>query len=201
MRLIVPPICRRCGMPFEGAIEEPFDCSNCRKLRLRFDYARAAVLSSGVVLEIIHRYKYRNARWFEPFLADLLHVPLAQSLAEEPADLLMPVPLHPLKERERGFNQAKALTRRLAKLTGLPTDCSSLKRVETTKTQTSLTRSERSANVAGAFALRKGADFSKARIVLIDDVLTTGATSNACARVLRQGKAEEIRVWTVARGV
>ena len=201
VRFIVPPICQQCGMPFEGVIEQPFDCSNCRELKLRFDHARAAVLASGVVLEVIHRYKYRNARWFEPFLAGLLYRPLTQALAEEPADLLMPVPLHPLKQRERGFNQAEALAHRLGKQLGVTVDSTSLRRMETTKTQTLLTRSERTANVNRAFALRKGADFSKARIILIDDVLTTGATTSACAQVLRRAKAERIRVWTVARGV
>src|SRR5436309_9367053 len=72
IRFIKPPFCERCGLPYEGDITTAFECSNCREMDLRFRSARAAVVAGGMVLEIIHRYKYQRALWFEPFLADLL---------------------------------------------------------------------------------------------------------------------------------
>lgn len=113
----------------------------------------------------------------------------------------MPIPLHPVREREREFNQAQRLAKRLSAASGIPLNVRMLLRVEPTKTQTRLTRRERAANMRQAFALRAGVSVCGQRIVLIDDVLTTGATASACAQVLRAGGAGDVCVWTVARGV
>jgi ComF family protein len=109
--------------------------------------------------------------------------------------------LHPLKQREREFNQSERLAHRLGDATGIPVNARLLKRMGATRTQTQLTRSERMANVRRAFAPRKSVRLSGLRIVLVDDVLTTGATTSACAAVLRECGAEQVCVWTVARGL
>jgi ComF family protein len=170
-------------------------------VELYFSSARSAVAARGVVLDVIHRYKYHRALWFEPFLADLLLREAAPRLAGDSWDMIVPVPLHPLRQREREFNQADRLARCLAARTGIPAHCRLLKRVRPTGTQTLLTRAERAANMRQAFALRSTLNFNGAKIVLLDDVFTTGATTNACARVLRQAGADTVCVWTLARGI
>jgi ComF family protein len=202
VKFIHPPFCERCGLPFEGDITTPFQCGNCRGMDLYFESARSAVAARGVVLEAIHRYKYRRALWFEPFLADLLLRKAVPELRRERWDWIVPVPLHPLKEREREFNQAERLAGILGRACGIPVASRLLKRVVPTRTQTRLSRSERADNVRGAFAPGPGRrNLRGQRIVLIDDVFTTGATTNACARLLRKAGADDVCVWTVARGL
>lgn len=153
------------------------------------------------VLEAIHRYKYQRALWFEPFLADLLISRAQPELAGGKWDAIVPIPLHATKEREREFNQAERLADRLSTATRIPVDNQSLRRVLPTRTQTLLSRPERVANVRNAFAMRDGARFNGERIVLVDDVFTTGATASACGKVLLAAGADEVCVWTLARGV
>src|SRR6516164_1616410 len=109
VRFIRPPFCERCGLPFEGNITTTFICMNCHGLRLYFSSARSAVVAKTVVLDAIHRFKYSHALWFEKFLADLLVREAAPALRKANWDFIVPVPLHPLKLREREFNQAERL--------------------------------------------------------------------------------------------
>ena len=122
-------------------------------------------------------------------------------LAQQKPSMIVPVPLHPTKQREREFNQAERLARRLGAATQIPVNKRLLRRVIPTRTQTQLSRQERLANVRNAFALRGGQRLNGERLVLLDDVFTTGATTSACARVLKAAGAGEVCVWTVARGV
>jgi ComF family protein len=201
VRFIKPPFCERCGLPYEGELTTRFECSNCREMELHFQSARAAVAAVNPVLEVIHRYKYQRALWFEPFLAELLFRAARRALSAGDWDLIVPVPLHPLKEREREFNQAERLAARLGAAVGIPVNRGALRRVEPTRTQTLLTREQRTKNVRNAFAVRPGCQLNDARIIIVDDVLTTGATTSACARVLQKNGAKAICVWTVARGL
>jgi len=201
VRFIRLPFCERCGLPFEGDLTTGFVCTNCHGLELHFTSARSAVVAKTVVLEVIHRYKYSHALWFENFLAGLLAREAVPGLREGIWDFIMPVPLHPLKLREREFNQAERLAVHLSLAAKIPLDTKSLRRVKPTATQTLLTRDERATNMKGAFAVRPGARLAGKRIVIVDDVLTTGATTNACARALRCAGAAETCVWTVARGL
>ncbi len=201
VRFIEPPFCERCGRPFEGALTTSFECAHCRETEMHFGWARSAAVARGPVLEAIHRYKYHRALWFEPFLADLLIRRAAPALAEEKWDWLVPVPLHRAKEHQREFNQAARLARRLSAATQIPMHQRLLRRVQPTRSQTLLSRPERVTNVRRAFALRGRPRLHGQRLVLVDDVFTTGATTSACARVLRAAGADEVCVWTVARGV
>jgi ComF family protein len=200
-RFIEPPFCQRCGLPFEGEMTHPFECSNCREMEWHFQSARSSVVARGKVLEVLHRYKYQRALWFEPYLAELLIGRAAPELRKERWDWIVPVPLHRTKQREREFNQAERLAARLGSATNIPVNNRLLRRVLPTRTQTLLNREERLANVRKAFALREGCALNAQRIVLVDDVLTTGATTNSCAQVLRGAGAAEVCVWTVARGI
>ena len=201
VRFIRPPFCDCCGLPYEGEITTRFECANCCEMELHFQSARAAVAANALVLEVIRRYKYQRALWFEPFLANLLVRAAGPVLTKENWDMIIPVPLHPLKKREREFNQAERLAARLSAATNLPTNTSLLRRVEPTRTQTLLSRPERAANVRTAFNVHHGRRLDGERIVLLDDVLTTGATTSACALALQRAGAGDICVWTVARGL
>jgi ComF family protein len=151
------------------------------------------------MLDVIHRYKYSRSLWFEPFLAGLLIASAAPALAAEAWDFIVPVPLYPVKKREREFNQAERLATRLGRAANIPVNTSLLRRVKPTVTQTTLSREERAGNVRGAFAFCGRQKLRREKIVLVDDVMTTGATTNACARALRRAGAGEICVWTAAR--
>jgi competence protein ComFC len=201
VRFIRPPFCERCGLPHPGDLTTPFECANCREMELHFSSARSAVVARGLVLEIIHRYKYQRALWFEPFLADLLIREAGPALREQGWDFIVPVPLHPLKRREREFNQAERLAKCLSADTGIPLKTRLLRRVLPTATQTLLTREQREKNMRGAFAVAGQSGLDGERIVLVDDVFTTGATTSAGAKALRAAGAGDVCVWTVARGL
>ena len=201
VRFIRPPFCMRCGLPYEGDITTPFECSNCRDMELFFSFARSAVTAKSVTLEVIHRFKYQRALWFEPFLADLLLRAALPELRASKWDIVVPVPLHPTKEREREFNQATRIASHLARALNLLLNENLVRRVTPTRTQTLLTKKQRADNVRRAFAAVSGAKLSGQRVILVDDVLTTGATTSACARVLRELGADDVCVWTVARGL
>ena len=195
------PFCERCGLPFPGEITTAFECTNCREMELHFSSARSAVVAKTIVLEIIHRFKYRRALWFEPFLADLLVREAVPILRGQNWDFIAPVPLFPVREREREFNQAELLAKHLSAATKIPLHNKLLRRVLPTATQTLLTREQRAKNMRGAFAVRDGIKLAGEKIVLVDDVFTTGATTSACAKVLRKAGAGDVCVWTVARGL
>jgi ComF family protein len=201
VRFIKPPFCERCGLPFEGDISTPFECSNCRDMELHFCTARSAVAAKGVARDAIHRYKYHHALWFETFLTDLLLRAALPELTAGKWDLVVPVPLHATKEREREFNQAARLAGHLARALALPLETGLVRRVLPTRTQALLSKKQRAENVRRAFAARDGNKLNGERIILVDDVLTTGATTSACAGVLKSLGASVVCVWTVARGL
>ena len=201
VRFIKPPFCQRCGLPYPGDITAPFECGNCQELELAFSSARSAVEARETVRDVILRYKYNRALWFEPFLADLLIRAAAPELVKETWSFIVPVPLHPAKRREREFNQAERLADWLGRATQIPVNKNLLQRVQPTMTQTRLTRAARASNMRGAFAVPPGRRLHGERIVLLDDVFTTGATTSACARVLQSAGAGDVSVWTVARGI
>ena len=144
------PFCERCGLPYEGEITTSFVCANCG-MELHFSSARSAVTAKSVTLEVIHRFKYQRALWFEPFLVDLLVRAALPVLQNEKWDLVVPVPLHPTKEREREFNQAGRIAAGLARALKLPVRTDIVRRTLPTRTQTQLTKVQRAENVRRAF--------------------------------------------------
>lgn len=202
IQFIRKPFCQRCGLPYNGEVTSEFECSNCTDMKLYFSFAQSAVVARRLVKDVIHRFKYRNHLWFDVFLADLLVRELSPWLGGVPKyDCLIPVPLHPTKARERGFNQSERIARVTGRLTGIPVISYALKRVRPTDTQTHLSRKQRAANMRKAFATTGRYPLKEKRVILLDDVFTTGATTNACARVLRGAGVNEVCVWTVARGI
>jgi ComF family protein len=195
-----PPICKICGLWYEGEITTDFVCRNCYDLTLEFTSARAAVQFTGLAREVIHRFKYGRNEWYEPFLAELLIEAAVPELRLEPVDLIVPIPLHARKQRGRGFNQAERLAAHLSAAINVPFDATLLQRVRDTNSQAGLDRDDRIENIRGAFQYSGAAPLKGQRVLLIDDVLTTGLTASACAKELRKNGAGEVRVWTVARG-
>ena len=199
VRWIEAPFCERCGLPFQGEITGEFECTNCREMELHFASARSAVAARGPVLEAVHHYKYNGQMWFEDFLVELL-VPRARPwFLQHATDALVPVPLFSTRQRERGFNQAERLARRLGAAVEVSVRADLLKRVLPTPSQTRLSRDERADNMRHAFALKKPVKLHGGSYVLMDDVFTTGATTSACAKLLLQAGAARVSVWTVAR--
>ena len=193
------PFCAKCSEPFPGAITQAFSCANCEHRILHFDSAVAAYRSRGLVRDLVHEFKYGHHRH--------LRYPLAEWLAETMSDprlrglrfdLIVPVPLHPARERERGFNQATLLAELLAEKIEVPLR-PVLERIRYTSTQTAHDRAERMENLHDAFRLRKKADVRQLRVLLIDDILTTGSTLSECARVLKEAGAISVYAATAAR--
>ncbi len=195
------PYCNCCGLPFEGDLDHAFQCPNCHEVRLYFETARSACVANSLMLDLLHRYKYGHARWLEPLFERLLGEAVSNQIAADEYDLVIPLPLHPVRKRERGFNQSGVLARNLAKRIQLPCVEDAVKRVAHTQSQTMLTRKERAANVAQAFEVVDGKRIKNRRVLLIDDVLTTGATASECARVCLQAGCDTVNVWTLARGL
>ncbi|HJT80799.1 MAG TPA: ComF family protein [Chthoniobacterales bacterium] len=196
---IVPPFCEKCAEPFPGATSGPFACGNCANLTLHFKAAVAGYRARGVVRRLIHEFKYQKRIYLRhvigEWLAAVLHDPRM-----EPSrfDVIIPVPLHPAKQRERGFNQAELLARSHSVRSGLPVELA-LERVRFTQTQTVFDRVERMENLHNAFRLRRRRDVQGLRVLLVDDVLTTGSTLSECARVLRRAGASSVYAATAAR--
>src|SRR5437867_5615939 len=196
---IVAPFCQKCSEPFEGAITGVFTCANCAHRRIYFDAAVAAYRGRGIVREIIHEFKYGRQMHLRHLVARWLRAALNDDrLRDLHFDVIVPVPLHPARQRERGFNQASLLAELLSAQTSSPAR-PFLERIRYTTTQTALDRSERMENLHNAFRLRKNADVRGLRVLLIDDVLTTGSTLSECARVLKRAGALSVHAATAAR--
>jgi competence protein ComFC len=194
------PFCRRCSRPFEGVIVGEFSCPNCEDRTPAFNCAVSNYQAKGILRELIHRYKYGRQFYLRRVLAEFLVEAMQDArIQEDPADGLVPVPLHPTRLRERGFNQADALAETLSRRTRVPI-LRCIERRRYTNTQTRFDRVERRQNLRNAFALRKGIDVSGKHLILLDDVVTTGSTLHECALVLRAAGAESVRAITVARG-
>jgi ComF family protein len=195
--LILPPLCDVCGDPlpsWRALAPGPGECGRCRRGRGHVRHARAIGAYEGSLRSIVHALKYDGRRSLAPGLAALLAVSGADVL--EGADVVVPVPLHTARQRARGFNQAEDIARRLP----IPM-LRALKRRRRTPSQTDLPEAERYENVRGAFGLRRRVDVSGAVVIVVDDVSTTGATLDACACVLLDAGAREVRALTVARVV
>jgi ComF family protein len=200
-RPIEAPFCSICAEPFAGEISGEFTCPNCSGRRQAFSFAVCRWLSRGPVREAIHRLKYEQAPAMRLPLARLMLPALNDARLAGVPWILVPVPLHPRKHRERRYNQSAELARTLARLSGRPW-LDGLRRIRYTDSQAGLDRDGRLRNLQGAFAVTSGAASRLAgrEVLLIDDVLTTGATAHECALTLRAAGVREVAVLTVARG-
>ncbi len=200
LRVIGDPLCARCGNPVEGRIDHVYECFHCVETSPRFDRARSALRFEGAITAMIHDFKYHQALWLQEELTDLLQACVNTHYAGQAFDAVCPVPLHPTRQRERGYNQAALLAGSLARRLKLPVRRRGLVRCRNTGTQTHLTARERLSNVKGAFNVRNAPSWRGLRLLLVDDVMTTGATVSACAGILKDAGSASVHVVTVARG-
>ncbi len=201
LHLVSAPHCTTCGHPFYGELVENRGCEHCEALVPCFDQGKTAVLLKGAGRALVHTLKYHHG------LHVLDDVRAIMRAAPGYADyvrgkVLVPVPLHPRKLRERGYNQSRWLARCAADAAGGDTTVADLlvRRIDTVS-QTNFDRATRQANLKNAFALAPGAVIHRALpYLLIDDVFTTGSTLNACAAVLRDAGALNLEVVTFGHG-
>jgi ComF family protein len=198
LTFITEPLCAACGYPFPHGYPVGVLCGNCTRLQPAFDSARAALAYDDGSRGLILRFKHAEATEGLPALTGWLLAAGREALAR--ADVLVPVPLHPRRLFARRFNQSAHLARALAARTGVPVDLTSLRRVKNTKSQGKLSAVKRAQNVRGAFKAPPEAFAGKA-VVVIDDVLTTGATADQCARALKATGAKAVDVLALSRVV
>lgn len=201
LQMIAPPLCARCGNPVEGRIDHEYICYHCDRQQPHFDRARSAGRFDGLLRQLVLDYKYHRALWLERELIELLAVCADVHYRPAELDVVAPVPLYPARRRDRGFNQADLLAAALARRLGKPFAARGLARVRRTPTQTHLTASQRLHNVTGAFEAASDGRWQGRRVLLVDDVMTTGATVSECARALKEAGATTVMVVTLARGV
>lgn len=198
---IEPPICNRCGLPFEVDEGEDILCGACLDSPPDFDGARAALRYEGVGRDLVLGFKLSDRTYSAPALAAWMARAGAGLIAE--CDLAVPVPLHRWRLLARRYNQAALLAQAIGRQTAIAVQPDLLERVRPTRDQTRLSASARVANVRGAFRVRPrfAGRIAGMRVLLIDDVLTTGATASACARALHEAGAAQTVVLTLARRV
>ncbi len=193
---VVHPRCPTCGLPFPPGSGPAHLCGDCLGQRFLFDQAASALCYHGAVPSLVHRLKYRRDLTVLPFLAGLLRKAAPARWLEE-VEVVVPVPLHPLRLRERSFNQSLLLARRA--FPGMDIEPFALRRCRPTPPQVGFTAQERRRALRHAFAADRPERVRGRTVLLVDDVLTTGSTANECARALRRAGARRIFVLTVAR--
>ncbi len=197
------PFCEVCGACYQGDITLDFSCSNCHDRELEFAFARAPLNSNNKSRALLHDYKYRRQIHLSPTLGELIRLGLRDPrFAPYIEDgISIPVPLHSSRLRKRKFNQSEELATQLQKITGIKS-IDALKRIRNTATQTRYSRAKRLENLNGAFRLktRYKKHIHGKRIILIDDVFTTGSTANECSKVLLEHDVTSVAVLTLMRG-
>ena len=193
------PKCPRCGLGFATENGEDHFCSACLTEERYFTMARAIGSYEGLMKEAISRFKYHGAIRLAKPLGILLTEYQDPDFPFSEFDLILAVPLHRRRLRQRGFNQATLLARRVSRTHSIPLDSDSLQRTRFTEPQTRLSGPERQKNIRGAFKVLKPEIIAGKHILLIDDVFTTGATVQECSKVLVKGGAKRVDVLTLAR--
>jgi ComF family protein len=184
-------VCNRCGLP------------DCRSEHKDWEFSSHSLHSlfyfNNELASIIHGLKYRAFKKYGRFLSSFLRYYPHIISRIKACDMLLPVPLHYLRQRERGYNQSLAIAQCLSAICSVPVCARGLKRIKNTSTQTRLSEKQRIENMKNAFIANKNVPIKGKMVCLIDDVFTTGATTEACARVLIRAGASEIRIFTLAR--
>jgi ComF family protein len=203
------PICECCGIMFKGREDDNHLCGECLMQPKKFRMARAAMAYDHQLMAVIHRFKYAGKTQLARPLGRLILGVYLRHWQNEKVDLILPIPVHPKKMRRRGFNQSyllidswKSISKPMAdELSLIPVKTDVLVRTKATLPQAGLGRQQRLHNIKGAFKVRIPEKVHGKKVLLVDDVYTTGATVNECARMLLKAGAQVVDVLTVARAV
>lgn len=195
----LPPFCCRCGRHLDKKSLSKNICGTCIRKQLHFDRAFSPFAYEGGIKELIHQFKYQNKKHLGPFLGGLLvdfikdyEIPI------DFIDVIVPIPLSKTKMREREFNQAEILSRCLSREFGKDIDTDNLQRVKHNRSQTELDIDSRFSNIKDCFRLKNPSSIKDRNVLLVDDVLTTGATSSEAALVLKNNRANIVFTITLA---
>ncbi|MGD9901671.1 MAG: ComF family protein [Spirochaetales bacterium] len=186
-------ICYKCGDSIPGGGSY---CLNCKDTERDYEFARAPFLYEGKIKTLIYKLKYNTGKYLAPYISYLL---LDEFIKQNwHVDMVVPVPLYKGREKRRGFNQAELISCKFNEVLKLPIETENLIRKENTPTQTRLSRKERKKNLLDAFEVLDKTAFKNKDILLIDDVFTTGATTEECSKVLKKAGARNIYILTLA---
>ncbi len=201
IKWIEPPFCSICGLPFLSRNIENHPCSDCMSKKRYFTIARSIGFYEGTLRMAIHQWKYEGKDSLTPFFVKWIKEGLYRYWPSPFFDLIIPVPLHKSRLRHRGFNQALLLVKQLSKLTGIPYGKRVLIKKRPSTPQVDLGLTEREKVLKGSFEVAKKEGVEGKRILLIDDVYTTGATVNECSKALIREGAKSVDVLTLAHTV
>lgn len=194
-----PHICQRCGVVLKSGGAHCYACRGSKAHNYKCKLIRSAFIFNTSSRALVHALKYQQADYVAPAMGRMLFAQFSKYPELAGIDLIIPVPLHPKKKRQRGYNQSELLARCFAREAGLALDTTSLVRSRHTKSQTKLGRHARLENMVGAFTCVNAPNIKGKTILLIDDVATTGATLEGCAVALKQAGARKIFAYTFAR--
>jgi len=195
------PICPACGIPLPAPEGADHLCGDCLTAPKPFTAARSVAVFEGILVEAVHAFKYHHQAGLGAGLGKMMTGDSYAGLYMQGYTVIMPVPLHIRRLRERGFNQSLLLARVLAARYAIPLDFITLRRERDTEPQTMMGRQERQRNIKGAFGIVDKARVRKQIVLLVDDVYTTGSTLAECTRVLLNSGAAQVGVLTLARAV
>lgn len=193
------PFCSICCEPFKSKVEEDHLCEKCLRKRPYYDELRAPCLYEDKLVDAIQLIKYSGKSYIVKSLGPLLGAFGKNWLSDANDMIMMPVPLHRKKLKQRGFNQSALFVKTISPVLGIETDFFTLIRTRYTESQAGLSLEDRRKNVKGAFEVRGDNDIKRKTVLLVDDVTTTGNTMNECARVLKKAGVEKVLGLTLAR--
>ena len=197
IKIIPAPHCIKCGRRVSS---DKNICGECCSKTTHIDQGLSCCLYEGSIKESIHLFKYKGFTGLIDIFGELMASFLKKNSFEDRIDLIVPVPMHPSKRREKRYNHADILAHRLSRSFSVPTDCNNLKKIRWTSPQSEMDKKSRFDNIKDTFLVIDKNIFSGKNILVVDDVYTTGATVNECAKVLKKAGSCKVFSFTLARG-
>ncbi len=191
--------CQRCALPLAVEAGKSLICGRCIKQPPAFDYAYSLFSYQDEIIKLVHQLKFSEKITYARSIGELLRMRLQAeaALEKDKPDCLLPVPLHQSRLRQRGFNQSIEISRVISKKLAIPIECHAVVRQRSTDAQTGLDAKQRRRNMKGAFKM--AAEFNAGHVLIVDDVVTTGATTNELAKLLKKNGVRRVGVLSIAR--
>lgn len=195
---IEQPRCSRCGKPIR--YEEQEYCHDCERASFSYEQGRSVWMHHGLVKKSVYQFKYHNKRVYAKTYAREWLIHNTKQLERWKPDVIIPVPLHWRRYRKRGYNQAEVLAKEVGALTGIPVDTTLVQRKRYTRPQKKLGRNQRSRNLKDAFFLSAQVPETWKRVLIVDDIYTTGSTIDAIAKILKEKGIRKVWFLTISIG-